>query len=268
MTCWWGGSPMLTNCTFSRNSAGEDGGGLDNYEDNPTVTNCILWANTPMQIYVQRRGTPVITYSDVQGGWEGVGNIDADPCFVELGYWANANDPNIVVEPNNPNAVWIDGDYHLLEGSPCIDTGDPNYIADPNETDLDGRPRIIGGRIDMGAYEYAPTILAEARIVPRTVNLASKGKWITCHISLPEDYNIADIEPNSVFLEGEIETESLKFDEEQQVAITKFNRSDVQEILNVGEVELTITGQLTDGTIFEATDIIMVIDKASPKSAK
>ncbi|MHC4890517.1 MAG: LamG-like jellyroll fold domain-containing protein, partial [Planctomycetota bacterium] len=47
--------------------------------------------------------------------------------------------------------------YHLLPDSPCINAGDPNYIAEPNETDLDGLPRVIGGRIDMGAYEYPNT---------------------------------------------------------------------------------------------------------------
>ena len=60
------------------------------------------------------------------------GNIDADPCFVD---------------PNND-------DYRLWPGSPCIDTGDPNYEPEPNETDLDGRPRVLHGRIDMGAYEF------------------------------------------------------------------------------------------------------------------
>ncbi|HUS72686.1 MAG TPA: choice-of-anchor Q domain-containing protein, partial [Sedimentisphaerales bacterium] len=45
-------------------------------------------------------------------------------------------------------------DWHLGLGSPCIDAGDPCYVAEPNEKDLDGNPRIIGGRIDMGAYEF------------------------------------------------------------------------------------------------------------------
>jgi hypothetical protein len=42
----------------------------------------------------------------------------------------------------------------------------------------------------------------------------------------------------------------------------RFSREDVQPILEVGDVELTITCQLTDGTSFEATDTIKVTDKA------
>ncbi|MHC4285115.1 MAG: choice-of-anchor Q domain-containing protein, partial [Planctomycetota bacterium] len=135
-----------------------------------------------------------ITYSNVQGGWPGEGNIDADPRFVEPGYW-------------DANGVWIDGDYHLLPDSPCIDTGDPNFMAEPNETDLDGKPRVLDGDndsvlvVDMGAYEYRFAILAQVRIVPKTINLASKGKSITCYIWLPDEYDVADIEPNSVFFE-------------------------------------------------------------------
>ena len=57
------------------------------------------------------------------------GNIDADPRFVEPGYRANINDPNIVLEPNDPNAIWVEGNYHLLPASLCMDTGGPNYTA-------------------------------------------------------------------------------------------------------------------------------------------
>ena len=133
-------SPTVTNCTFAGNSAvGEygAGGGMYNSRSNPTLTNCILWGNaatTGPQIY-NKETSLIITYSDVQGGWPGEGNIDAAPCFVDA----------------------ANGDYHLLPDSPCINTGDPDYIAEPNETDLDGKPRIIGGRIDMGAYEYFNT---------------------------------------------------------------------------------------------------------------
>ena len=139
-------------------------------------------------------------------------------------------------------------------------------MPEPNETDLDGRPRVIGGRIDMGAYETP--IFAEARILPRTINLASKGKWLTCYIQFPGQYNIADIEPNSVFLEGEINPHRFWLTEDQQIAVAKFTREDVQSILDIGEVELTITGRLTDGIVFEGADTIKVIDKAGKKSAK
>jgi len=53
-------------------------------------------------------------------------------------------------------------DYHLLPDSPCINAGDPYYIAEPNETDIDGKPRVIAGRIDMGAYEFNHIPVADA----------------------------------------------------------------------------------------------------------
>jgi predicted outer membrane repeat protein len=127
----YGSNPAITNCTFSGNSAESQGGAVYNYYgSNPVLTNCILWGNVPDQIYYYSSSL-VVTYSDVQGGWGGVGNIDEEPLFID---------------PCN-------GDYHLFGDSPCIDAGDPNYAAGPNETDLDGNPRVVGGRIDMGAYE-------------------------------------------------------------------------------------------------------------------
>lgn len=109
----------------------------------------------------------------------GPGNIDADPCFVEPGYWCDVNDPNIPVEPNDPNAIWVDGNYRLLSNSPCIDAGDNNSVPDdyanldgdgdvnePTPFDLDSFPRFIDDLcttdtgngappiVDMGAYEF------------------------------------------------------------------------------------------------------------------
>jgi len=112
-------------------------------------------------------------YTD-SGWWLnwGSGNTDADPCFVESGYW-------------DTNDVWIEGDYHLLPDSLCIDAGDPNYIPEPNETDLDGNPRVSGDAIDMGAYE---TIIHEARllILPRVVNRKSRQPRVMAWLRLPQ----------------------------------------------------------------------------------
>ncbi len=260
---WMRGTIRLTGCTLGANSAGGRGRAIYSRDNSAsTLTNCILW-DGGNEIWTAGNSVVSVTYSDIQSGWVGQGNIDADPCFISPGYW----DPNGTPYDANDD-FWINGDYHLLAVSPCIDAGDPNYIAEPNETDLDGKPRIIYGRIDMGAYEYEPSIPAEVRIVPRSINLASVGKWIICYIWLAEDYDVADIEPNSVLLEDEIQAESLQVDEQEQVAIVRFSRSEVQSALGglePGDVELTISGELSGGTRFEGTDTIRVIDKGGKK---
>lgn len=117
----------------------------------------------------------------------------------------------------------------------------------------------------------APDIQAEIDINPNTLNLQSKGKWLTCHIWLPEDYNVTDVNSYSIFLkfpEDEIYSDWLWFNENQNVVSAKFSRSQLQELLSdseevleTGQAELTITGQLLDGTTFEGTDVIRVINK-------
>ena len=62
----------------------------------------------------------------------GKNNLDTDPIFVEP----------------------VTGDYHLSAGSPLIDAGDPGFVADPDETDIDGDPRVVGPRVDLGADEF------------------------------------------------------------------------------------------------------------------
>jgi hypothetical protein len=129
--------PVLSGCTLACNAAL---GGASIYcqgTSAPTLTDCILWGNTPDEIYVDS-GSPTVAYCDVRGGWEGVGNIDADPVFADM----------------TAGHVW------LLAGSPCIDSGNPAYEGAAGELDLDGRFRLWDGdgdglaRVDMGAYEF------------------------------------------------------------------------------------------------------------------
>jgi len=152
-------SPTMTNCSFNGNSAGSSGGGMYNWNNsNPTVTNCILWENfdsggmdESAQIHTVS-GTPVVNYSDVQGGWTGAGgtgNIDANPLFI---------DPNGLDDIPGTE----DDDLRLLAGSPCIDAGISISGISP---DLDGNARLVDDPattdtglgfppIDMGAYEF------------------------------------------------------------------------------------------------------------------
>jgi parallel beta-helix repeat protein len=130
----WNSSPTVTNCTISGNEAVYNGGGIYCSESSPTVTNCILWVNSPDEIYV-RSGIITITYSNIEGGWVGTGNIDADPLFVG------------------------GGDYHLAALSTCIDAG-TNDAPELPGTDFEGDLRITDGdndgtaTVDMGADEY------------------------------------------------------------------------------------------------------------------
>ncbi|MBE0528970.1 MAG: hypothetical protein IH629_07195, partial [Thermoleophilia bacterium] len=80
---WDRSSATLTNVTITANSADGNGGGVYVKTCSPTLINTILWGNTSDQIYVES-GTPVITYSDIQGGYTGEGNIDLDPLLGPL----------------------------------------------------------------------------------------------------------------------------------------------------------------------------------------
>jgi parallel beta-helix repeat protein/predicted outer membrane repeat protein len=135
-------SPTLTNVTFSGNIASYDGGGMLNDNSSPTLANCILWGNTAdsgPQIY-NSSSTPTVTYSDIQGGYPGTGNISADPLFVD------ADGPDDI-------AGTLDDNLRLHVGSPAIDAGDNTAVPAGVTTDLDGNPRITGAAVDMGAYE-------------------------------------------------------------------------------------------------------------------
>jgi predicted outer membrane repeat protein len=287
--CTEEGCSTLNNCTFSDNTAREKGGGIYcEQRSELTITNSILWSNNAPdgpQIYLDHpHYNNCLSYTDIQGGVDniyvdpdyslncGQGNIDADPRFVERGYWADANDPNIIVDPNDPNAVWVDGDYHLLPDFPCIDAGDPNYIAEPNETDLDGNPRVSGDAIDMGAYE---TIIHEARLVllPRVLNRKSSQSRIMARLLLPEGLTKDQIDRGAPLLlyPGGIEAtrqfvfQNRRRGDERISVFAFFDKAELMDAIPAsGRVELQVLGYLIEpGQYFYGTDTIRIIAKHS-----
>jgi hypothetical protein len=265
------GNPLITNCTISQNAASSLAGAIYCYDSsNITITNCIIWNNTALyasQIKVGNSGAATsihISYSNLQGGKEnilsddnctvewGQGNIDADPNFVNLGSLSD-------------NKIVATGDYHLLDGSPCIDAGDPDFVAEPSETDIDGNPRILGKRIDLGADEFVPALAVVVKITPKVLNLRSKGGWIFCTIQFPDEHSVSNVSTDTVFLCDTIRPASYTTDEKANNLVIKFDRDDTQQLLNLsdleGEVPLTITGKLTDGTKFTGSDTIKVLTK-------
>jgi hypothetical protein len=132
----WGGT--LNNCTLIGNKSGYGSGGG---AYGATLNNCIVYFNTAPQdpnfgtncILNYCCTTPMPT--------NGIGNFTDDPLFVDL----------------------ASGDLHLLPHSPCINAGNNSYTT--NSTDLDGNARILGGTVDVGAYEFVlPAHLFSSRL--------------------------------------------------------------------------------------------------------
>lgn len=160
-------SLSAANCTIARNVARKMGGGLHS-RNVPVITNTILWDNSASfepEVYVYN-GWPLITYSDVKGGWSGNGNIDAAPLFVDS----------------------ASGDYHLTWDSPCRGTGDNSVVT--ASLDFEGDPRIAGSAVDMGADEFYYHLYHTGKSVPGgTVDLKFIG-YPLAPVSLAWGYKI------------------------------------------------------------------------------
>lgn len=128
------GPVELSNCTLLRNSVGghaahdKPAGGA--VGGGAILANCIAWENTGENGLDQLEESTRATWSDVQGGWPGQGNLDLDPRF-----WDRER-----------------GDLHLRCSSPCIDGGDPTLLDDD------------GSRIDMGVYPFDPRYGSRRRV--------------------------------------------------------------------------------------------------------
>jgi hypothetical protein len=174
--CHEGGKPTIVNCTFAGNQAASGGRALHCYSSatrsTVTIANCILWDGGD-EVLNEDSSTIAVTYSNVQGGWTGTGNIGADPVL---------HDPRFV-DTTAPFGAGL----RLKDDSPCIDVGDNNAVPSGITTDLNGNPRFVDGGhglppiVDMGAFEYP-----SCNAVPvdhdgdRDVDLADFGAFQAC----------------------------------------------------------------------------------------
>jgi len=133
IVCQISSNPLIINNTISNNSRGVDCW----QSSNPTIINTILWENGAPQegieIYNDNTSNPMVIFCNIEGGWEGEGNIDIDPLFRD---------------PEND-------DFHLMAtdcgnpyNSPCIDAGHPDILDSLLSCEWG-----LGDSIsDMGAY--------------------------------------------------------------------------------------------------------------------
>ncbi len=150
------GTPTFINCTLHGNHAAIGyGGAFFDPDGRMTFLNCIVWGNITTrgigyaeQGYSGSGGTSRMTYSAVQGGWTGVGNISSDPLFQNAAAY----------------------DFKLQSTSPCknagenaalpSDVGNLDWDMDTDETiplDLIRFVRKSGPTVDIGAYEVQPS---------------------------------------------------------------------------------------------------------------
>jgi hypothetical protein len=153
----YGGRVSVVGCTITGNI-----GGFYRYPENwygphgPLVLrNTIFWGNAggPLLPGPAASAAPVdVSYSVVESGYEGTAVLDTDPALLPSG--------------------------RLGPGSPCIDAGDPGFVPAPGETDFDGQPRVLAGRIDIGADEFTiPGDIDADGYVDMTDLVAMAGSW-------------------------------------------------------------------------------------------
>lgn len=141
-------------------------------------------------------------------------------------------------------------------------------VIPPPELHLLGNSTAIDvtiGEITILNFMLHPKfITATIYIDPATLNLKSKGKWITSYIELPENYTVSDIDILTVKLNGEIQAELHPTevgdhdDDGIPDLMVKFDRQDVIALLSAGEATLTVTGEVNEIS-FEGSDTIKVI---------
>jgi len=133
---------MINNTIFANNALGGGGGAafqVDGVTEILHVYNNIIWGNTAnangADVHLagtgQRKEYIDNDSDDMSGVWDLATTLDIDPQFY---------DP-------------VNGDYHLRSTSGLVNTGD-NSAPDLPSTDLDGGPRIVGGVVDIGCYEF------------------------------------------------------------------------------------------------------------------
>ena len=113
-------------------------------------------------------------------------------------------------------------------------------------------------------------IEAVIEFAPQTLNLKSNAPWLICTLQF-EGVDITNVDVGSIRLAGQIAVESSSIDTAAQVLTMKFLRWRCASLLTPGEVTLSVSGQLLDGTAFQGQAVLYVkaaSDKTGEKPRK
>lgn len=238
----------LESTTVANNLGGYLAGGIVSESRTLlSIRNSIIWGNNLQQIATFQFDGTEVSFSDVQGGYQGSSNININPLFESV------NDEN----------------YRLSVGSPAIDSGSNNTAP---LTDLDGKSRPIDGDkdgtpiVDMGAYEFGSDTLAILiDIKPGSnknpVNPGSKGR-LPVAILTTEDFDASTVDASTVQF-GPSGATPVRYrlddvdDDGDWDVMLKFNTQETG--IACGDTEATLMGQTFGGIQITSMDSVKTV---------
>ncbi len=174
------------NCTVVGNTAQPHGGPAAIVAIDGEIQNSVFWANVKggkIDEYTQLATKPatIVNNSCIQGWtrWnQGTGNTDQNPMFVDM---------------LGPDGILgtADDDLRLAPGSPAINRGFPGFMAGANEKDVEGKERVQGCVVDMGAYEANVTPSAGDFDASGIVDLRDFADFQLCQSAIGADPGLA-----------------------------------------------------------------------------
>ena len=258
MVVWMGGSNDIFGARVTSNGTVLDPGGFDiavagNSQWFPTVasdgTNCLaVWQDN-------RSGS-----SDIYGA-----RVSESGQVLDPGGFCISNAPGDQFCPT----VEFDGSNYLVVWEDWRSGSCEAYGARLSQSGLVIEPQ--GFAIVCGAEAV---LSATLEFDPDNLNVRSRGRWVTCHIELPEGYGVADIDIASIMLNGDVQAEERPWEigdydsDGIDDLMVKFDRLAVCRVLAVGDsVAVTVSGEV--GTHqFSGTDYIRVANPPSSKSER
>jgi predicted outer membrane repeat protein len=161
-----GGAPPTLEfhaCTFAGNAAVGGAKNLRLIDAHGVLTIGVARSTSPNHLELLGASTLTASYCDVEGGFAGPGNFDADPQFLDA-----------------PN-----GDYRLGATSPCRNAGSNALLPPTLYVDFEGTPRTTGGVVDVGADELAPDLPGTGEDFTLTTTVDGAGAALTAKVAAP-----------------------------------------------------------------------------------